>query len=597
VKLKTLISTGLVLGMAGIASAAFTGSFLSTGTSGLFKNEADLAVGEGTFTGFGYYATMSDRISIYTNLMNAQGGNDQFFGNSSNNQYLMGMSGNLLRFIDKLNTSLIVELNNNTTPRSITGKIDGTTGTGSLSLEQITRDDNSGTTETEKETNINEYETHANSIVINNTVILSEKMTLGLLFYRASNNGTDTRAALAPLNVLNGYFPFAAGTSPSFTYNYVNGLTTINERGDFELNRTSPVTRIFAGARFGLGEMALDAYAGAELSGTTGDTAVEYDFYEKNMTVETTEKEKQLAEGTSSANRIALGGRLSNGFLGGRITTATALEFGIVTGAMESKNDALYSFIENTSAALLTEHYTENVAEKFEWKDGDVSGMTASLAISAKLAIDPSLHLGLGFGYAWSSSTTEYKLTHDYTYVETYNDGDSYTNDADDYTLTTIDGFMGRKATRDYTLGRFTLPVGLTWDMNAKWQLRASASHQIYVSRYLVGMDESGANTSSTVTTYGDGTVIRANGTATPQTATSYLYGSPSNQVNSYTAFAYGISYKPLTNFTIDCNAMFRSYAGNDGQDLFMLDLDWYRSLYLSATFFFDAAPKTAVNN
>ncbi|MBL8029600.1 MAG: hypothetical protein JNL74_24505, partial [Fibrobacteres bacterium] len=148
-RLRALISTGLVLGIATIATAAFSGSFLSTGTSGLYKNEADLAVGEGTFNGFGYYTTMSDRIGLYTNLMNAQGGTEQFFGNSSYGQYFLGTSGRLLAFIEKLNTSFIVELNNNTIARPITGKIAATAANGYLSYQTNTYDDVSGQIERE----------------------------------------------------------------------------------------------------------------------------------------------------------------------------------------------------------------------------------------------------------------------------------------------------------------------------------------------------------------------------------------------------------------------------------------------------------------
>jgi len=47
----------------------------------------------------------------------------------------------------------------------------------------------------------------------------------------------------------------------------------------------------------------------------------------------------------------------------------------------------------------------------------------------------------------------------------------------------------------------------------------------------------------------------------------------------------------------IDINTVFRNFGGEDPEELFMLDLEWYRSLYLSATFFFGAAPKTAAGN
>ncbi|MBL8028869.1 MAG: hypothetical protein JNL74_20760, partial [Fibrobacteres bacterium] len=440
-------------------------------------------------------------------------------------------------------------------------------------------------------------ETHANSFLVNNTYRASDKMTLGLLVSRAGNNGTDTRAALAKLYATNGIYQFTSGTSPSFTYSYNNGITSIGENGNFLLERTSPVTRVFAGGRLGDDLFSFDAYAGLEMSGTDGDTTVDYSYSETEASSTTSEKENQVASGVTSANRIALGGRVSKAFAEKRVLTSGALEVGLYTGSIESNRDVSYNLVRTNTNALITDRTTQNITENFKWLDGDVSGMTAALSITTKFQIDPKLTLGIGCGYNWLTTTTAYLATHSYSSSRTFNDGDAYTNDADDYRETTNDGFINRKAERIQTYGRVTLPVGFVWDVNSKWQVRASASHQIDVNRVTNSALENGANTSTTTTVYGDGRIEKTNGTATPQTLVSSLTGNPSNTVVSQTLFAYGVGFKPLPNFTIDLNTVFRNFAGEDPEELCMLDLEWYRSLYLSATFFFGAAPKAATEN
>lgn len=568
----------------------FTGSFLSTGTAGLFKNEADAAVGEATFNGIGYFTSMSGRIGLYTNFMNGQGGNEELFGNVTNDKYFLGVSGNLIRLLEKLNTAAFVELDNANNARNILSKANaGASGLGYYSWSGVTYDALSGLNETETEENTNEQTVRANSWLVNNTYQLFERVRLGLLVAHEGNGTEDCAAPFNSFNAANGY-GYAAGDA-KYTYGYNNGQTVINESGEFASTADMPQTRIAAGANLGLGLLTVDAFAILNLMADEGDSSSAYAYNENSPTASITESESQASKGDMGLTSFTVGGAASKDFLDKRISTRLAADVSFGGGTADYKKDDSYSLNEVAKGAPLSATTTISETRGNAYSGGDVSLFGYGLCLTGFFKIDDNLRLGLGLGYDYMGYERLYTLAVTRHRVETFNDGDAQVSDPDDYTQTTTYGYGDVRTKLTADADRIRLPAGFTWDVTPKWQFRAGAVHTIENLSILAETEEMGPNTESVLTQYGDNTSTTVNNTVNPQTVGSEVDGAPSNSLTSGTDFMYGIGFHPIKNLTVDFDAFLNSTTV--GQQ-FMLDLDWYRSLRLSITFFFDPAPAVA---
>ncbi|MFH0922349.1 MAG: hypothetical protein V1913_18545, partial [Fibrobacterota bacterium] len=539
-------------------------------------------IGEGTFNSLGYFTTMNKRIGLYTNFINGQGGNECLLGNSSNDKYFLGTSGNLVRLVEKLNTSVFVELNNATSSGLLASKINATTGTGYLSQNVSAYDAVSGITETQTEENRSERVVKMNSWMLNNTFALSDRLTAGLLLSYQGANLDDTRSPFATVNATQGNF-LPVVNAPDFTYTYGNGLTSRNTRGEYTVTGESPVTRVNLGARLGLSLLTVDGYFGLNYMPGTGDSTTNYNYNENSQTVALSESETQTAKGEYNLKLFTLGTRLSKSFLDNRLKTSGTFQLGFGTGAQDYSKAIAYNLRDVAHGALFSTTNTTAISEGYSYTDGDRSAFNTGMCLNAYFTIEDNLNLGFGFGYRTFNSSTVYTLKHTQSRVDTYNDGDNQTADPDDYTRTTAYVYNDSKDSAALRTGIIDLPVGFTWDVTSKWQVRAGALHQILQSHDVVQVLESGGDAIVTTTRYNDGAVTTVNATANPQTAVSSMRGRPSNTLASSTTFTYGVGFTPLKNLNLDLKGFFTT-----GATQVVLDEAWYQNLYLSLTFFFD---------
>ena len=389
------------------------------------------------------------------------------------------------------------------------------------------------------------------------------------------------------MNASQGLFLPAVG-APDFTYSFLNGNTTQQATGEYAIAYEAPLTRINTSARFALDIFTLDGFLGVNAASSKGDSTANYTYRETSNSINLSEQENQSAVGEGDLTIFNIGARLSKAFLNQRIKTGLTLQMGFGSGTASYTKTIDYHLTDVNHGALLSTTATTNLSEKYTYDGGDLSAYQFGTCATTAFAIEDNLNLSVGFGYRYNTLSSAYTLKHTQSRTDSYNDGDSETGDANDYTSSTAYSYKDAKDSLFSATTYIDLPVGFIWDYNAKWQFRAGALHQIVKNRVIRNTEESSGNTEVVTTRYGDGTTDIANNTITPQTTTAARRGAPSNTLNSSTSFTYGVGYKPLQNLNIDINAMFRAYAGNDGADLFLLDLDWYRSLYLSLTFFFD---------
>jgi hypothetical protein len=541
-------------------------------------------------------------VRVYTNLSNATSGEEKLFGNSSDDQFLFGISaeGPFLNFIHH---SFLIKFQKSEIPNSISidSDLDGyndSYGTGSLTNEYNAFYDSNGDgifdlrqINSQNKSDITKNDDY--SFILNNSFELwffSMGVKLSLGDFENSGNTSSV-----PLGSANSILLGANMGDPTFEKSLSNFLLDIGENnfiltenGDFQTINKSNFSRIDVSGMFEIGdfEMRGDASFSSDknVSEINNMYSGQYQYFQ-NDSIDYedfySESDSYLSLTEEGGSTIGYGGSLkyifnyqderkNDGFW--------KIGFSMGLGTFDYDASILSNYLNNESRYNVS-FYDENIEAETdnstEISDKGTKSITSyALNSSLNIPINDDVHFGIS---AIVSHNETSRLT---LYNEEINNllVNAFTDTAmDDYTITENYALVADR-NHDVSETKYILPTGLEYRLGQQNQfsLRVGSIFQLSSLAIKDSKEIKESDPFTWIKEYSDGTK--------EQYMDDDIYESTSEVSKttiSSTVFTYGFGFNPMNNLQIDLLGVFNS----DGS---ILDTDFYKSLQISFTLKFD---------
>ena len=543
-------------------------------------------------------------VRVYTNLSNATSGEEKLFGNSSDDQFLFGISaeGPFLNFIHH---SFLIKFQKSEIPNSISidSDLDGyndSYGTGSLTNEYnafYDYDSNGdGIFDLRQINSQNKSDITKNddySFILNNSFELwffSMGVKLSVGDFENSGNTSSV-----PLGSANSVLLGANMGDPTFEKSLSNFLLDIgennfvlNENGDFQTINKSNFSRIDVSGMFEIGdfEMRGDASFSSDknVSEINNMYSGQYEYFQ-NDSIDYedfySESDSYLSLTEEGGSTIGYGGSLkyifnyqderkNDGFW--------KIGFSMGLGTFDYDASILSNYLNNESRYNVS-FYDENIEAETdnstEISDKGTKSITSyALNSSLNIPINDDVHFGIG---AIVSHNETSRIT---LYNEEINNllVNAFTDTAmDNYTITENYALVADR-NHDVSETKYILPTGLEYRLGQQNQfsLRVGSIFQLASLEIKDTKEIKESDPFTWIKEYSDGTQELY--------MDDDIYESTSEVSKttiSSTVFTYGFGFNPMNNLQIDLLGVFNS----DGS---ILDTDFYKSLQISFTLKFD---------
>ena len=541
-------------------------------------------------------------VRVYTNLSNATSGEEKLFGNSSDDQFLFGISaeGPFLNFIHH---SFLIKFQKSEIPNSISidSDLDGyndSYGTGSLTNEYNAFYDSNGDgifdlrqINSQNKSDITKNDDY--SFILNNSFELwffSMGVKLSLGDFENSGNTSSV-----PLGSANSVLLGANMGDPTFEKSLSNFLLDIGENnfvltenGDFQTINKSNFSRIDVSGMFEIGdfEMRGDASFSSDknVSEINNMYSGQYEYFQ-NDSIDYedfySESDSYLSLTEEGGSTIGYGGSLkyifnyqderkNDGFW--------KIGFSMGLGTFDYDASILSNYLNNESRYNVS-FYDENIEAETdnstEISDKGTKSITSyALNSSLNIPINDDVHFGIG---AIVSHNETSRIT---LYNEEINNllVNAFTDTAmDNYTITENYALVADR-NHDVSETKYILPTGLEYRLGQQNQfsLRVGSIFQLASLEIKDTKEIKESDPFTWVKEYSDGTQELY--------MDDDIYESTSEVSKttiSSTVFTYGFGFNPMNNLQIDLLGVFNS----DGS---ILDTDFYKSLQISFTLKFD---------
>jgi len=541
-------------------------------------------------------------VRVYTNLSNATSGEEKLFGNSSDDQFLFGISaeGPFLNFIHH---SFLIKFQKSEIPNSISidSDLDGyndSYGTGSLSNEYNAFYDSNGDgifdlrqINSQNKSDITKNDDY--SFILNNSFELwffSMGVKLSLGDFENSGNTSSV-----PLGSANSVLLGANMGDPTFEKSLSNFLLDIgennfvlNENGEFQTINKSNFSRIDVSNMFEIGDFEIRgdvSFSSDEnVSEINNMYSGQYEYFQ-NDSIDYedfySESDSYLSLTEEGGSTIGYGGSLkyifnyqderkNDGFW--------KIGFSMGLGTFDYDASILSNYFNNESRYNVS-FYDENIEAETdnstEISDKGTKSITSyALNSSLNIPINDDVHFGIG---AIVSHNEASRLT---LYNEEINNllVNAFTDTAmDDYTITENYALVADR-NHDVSETKYILPTGLEYRLGQQNQfsLRVGSIFQLASLEIKDSKEIKESDPFTWIKEYSDGTK--------EQYKDDDIYESTSEVSKttiSSTVFTYGFGFNPMNNLQIDLLGVFNSDAS-------VLDTDFYKSLQISFTLKFD---------
>ena len=541
-------------------------------------------------------------VRVYTNLSNATSGEEKLFGNSSDDQFLFGISaeGPFLNFIHH---SFLIKFQKSEIPNSISidSDLDGyndSYGTGSLTNEYNAFYDSNGDgifdlrqINSQNKSDITKNDDY--SFILNNSFELwffSMGVKLSVGDFENSGNTSSV-----PLGSANSVLLGANIGDPTFEKSLSNFLLDIGENnfvltenGDFQTINKSNFSRIDVSGMFEIGdfEMRGDASFSSDknVSEINNMYSGQYEYFQ-NDSIDYedfySESDSYLSLTEEGGSTIGYGGSLkyifnyqderkNDGFW--------KIGFSMGLGTFDYDASILSNYLNNESRYNVS-FYDENIEAETdnstEISDKGTKSITSyALNSSLNIPINDDVHFGIG---AIVSHNETSRIT---LYNEEINNllVNAFTDTAmDNYTITENYALVADR-NHDVSETKYILPTGLEYRLGQQNQfsLRVGSIFQLASLEIKDSKEIKESDPFTWIKEYSDGTK--------EQYMDDDIYESTSEVSKttiSSTVFTYGFGFNPMNNLQIDLLGVFNS----DGS---ILDTDFYKSLQISFTLKFD---------
>ncbi len=541
-------------------------------------------------------------VRVYTNLSNATSGEEKLFGNSSDDQFLFGISaeGPFLNFIHH---SFLIKFQKSEIPNpiSIDSDLDGyndSYGTGSLTNEYNAFYDSNGDgifdlrqINSQNKSDITKNDDY--SFILNNSFELwffSMGVKLSLGDFENSGNTSSV-----PLGSANSILLGANMGDPTFEKSLSNFLLDIgennfvlNENGDFQTINKSNFSRIDVSGMFEIGdfEMRGDASFSSDknVSKINNMYSGQYEYFQ-NDSIDYedfySESDSYLSLIEEGGSTIGYGGSLkyifnyqderkNDGFW--------KIGFSMGLGTFDYDASILSNYLNNESRYNVS-FYDENIEAETdnstEISDKGTKSITSyALNSSLNIPINDDVHFGIG---AIVSHNETSRIT---LYNEEINNllVNAFTDTAmDNYTITENYALVADR-NHDVSETKYFFPTGLEYRLGQQNQfsLRVGSIFQLASLEIKDTKEIKESDPFTWVKEYSDGTQELY--------MDDDIYESTSEVSKttiSSTVFTYGFGFNPMNNLQIDLLGVFNSDAS-------VLDTDFYKSLQISFTLKFD---------
>ena len=541
-------------------------------------------------------------VRVYTNLSNATSGEEKLFGNSSDDQFLFGISaeGPFLNFIHH---SFLIKFQKSEIPNSISidSDLDGyndSYGTGSLTNEYNAFYDSNGDgifdlrqINSQNKSDITKNDDY--SFILNNSFELwffSMGVKLSVGDFENSGNTSSV-----PLGSANSVLLGANMGDPTFEKSLSNFLLDIGENnfvltenGDFQTINKSNFSRIDVSGMFEIGdfEMRGDASFSSDknVSEINNMYSGQYEYFQ-NDSIDYedfySESDSYLSLTEEGGSTIGYGGSLkyifnyqderkNDGFW--------KIGFSMGLGTFDYDASILSNYLNNESRYNVS-FYDENIEAETdnstEISDKGTKSITSyALNSSLNIPINDDVHFGIG---AIVSHNETSRIT---LYNEEINNllVNAFTDTAmDNYTITENYALVADR-NHDVSETKYILPTGLEYRLGQQNQfsLRVGSIFQLASLEIKDTKEIKESDPFTWIKEYSDGTQELY--------MDDDIYESTSEVSKttiSSTVFTYGFGFNPMNNLQIDLLGVFNS----DGS---ILDTDFYKSLQISFTLKFD---------
>ena len=541
-------------------------------------------------------------VRVYTNLSNATSGEEKLFGNSSDDQFLFGISaeGPFLNFIHH---SFLIKFQKSEIPNSISidSDLDGyndSYGTGSLTNEYNAFYDSNGDgifdlrqINSQNKSDITKNDDY--SFILNNSFELwffSMGVKLSLGDFENSGNTSSV-----PLGSANSVLLGANMGDPTFEKSLSNFLLDIGENnfvltenGDFQTINKSNFSRIDVSGMFEIGDFEIrgDASFSSDknVSENNNMYSGQYEYFQ-NDSIDYedfySESDSYLSLIEEGGSTIGYGGSLkyifnyqderkNDGFW--------KIGFSMGLGTFDYDASILSNYLNNESRYNVS-FYDENIEAETdnstEISDKGTKSITSyALNSSLNIPINDDVHFGIG---AIVSHNETSRIT---LYNEEINNllVNAFTDTAmDNYTITENYALVADR-NHDVSETKYILPTGLEYRLGQQNQfsLRVGSIFQLSSLAIKDSKEIKESDPFTWIKEYSDGTQELY--------MDDDIYESTSEVSKttiSSTVFTYGFGFNPMNNLQIDLLGVFNS----DGS---ILDTDFYKSLQISFTLKFD---------
>ena len=541
-------------------------------------------------------------VRVYTNLSNATSGEEKLFGNSSDDQFLFGISaeGPFLNFIHH---SFLIKFQKSEIPNpiSIDSDLDGyndSYGTGSLTNEYNAFYDSNGDgifdlrqINSQNKSDITKNDDY--SFILNNSFELwffSMGVKLSVGDFENSGNTSSV-----PLGSANSVLLGANIGDPTFEKSLSNFLLDIGENnfvltenGDFQTINKSNFSRIDVSGMFEIGDFEmrgdLSFSSDKNVSETNNMYSGQYEYFQ-NDSIDYedfySESDSYLSLTEEGGSIIGYGGSLkyifnyqderkNDGFW--------KIGFSMGLGTFDYDASILSNYLNNESRYNVS-FYDENIEVETDnstkiLDKGTKRINSYDLNSSLNIPINDDVHFGVG---AIVSHNETSRIT---LYNEEINNllVNAFTDTAmDNYTITENYALVADR-NHDVSETKYILPTGLEYRLGQQNQfsLRVGSIFQLASLEIKDTKEIKESDPFTWVKEYSDGTQELY--------MDDDIYESTSEVSKttiSSTVFTYGFGFNPMNNLQIDLLGVFNS----DGS---ILDTDFYKSLQISFTLKFD---------
>ena len=541
-------------------------------------------------------------VRVYTNLSNATSGEEKLFGNSSDDQFLFGISaeGPFLNFIHH---SFLIKFQKSEIPNSISidSDLDGyndSYGTGSLTNEYNAFYDSNGDgifdlrqINSQNKSDITKNDDY--SFILNNSFELwffSMGVKLSVGDFENSGNTSSV-----PLGSANSVLLGANMGDPTFEKSLSNFLLDIGENnfvltenGDFQTINKSNFSRIDVSGMFEIGDFEIrgDASFSSDknVSEINNMYSGQYEYFQ-NDSIDYedfySESDSYLSLTEEGGSTIGYGGSLkyifnyqderkNDGFW--------KIGFSMGLGTFDYDASILSNYLNNESRYNVS-FYDENIEAETdnstEISDKGTKSITSyALNSSLNIPINDDVHFGIG---AIVSHNETSRIT---LYNEEINNllVNAFTDTAmDNYTITENYALVADR-NHDVSETKYILPTGLEYRLGQQNQfsLRVGSIFQLSSLAIKDSKEIKESDPFTWIKEYSDGTQELY--------MDDDIYESTSEVSKttiSSTVFTYGFGFNPMNNLQIDLLGVFNSDAS-------VLETDFYKSLQISFTLKFD---------